>query len=79
MNNNRGMMTSLFTVGAASAIIYGVTRGIRNGTFQRWQQTISNVVKNPQTQPIMQPLQNTVNQQSTEQVTSSLQNTLDND
>lgn len=79
MNNNRGMMTSLFTVGAAGAIIYGVTRGIRNGTFQRWQQTISNAMNNPQVQQIMQPLSNMTNNQGMQQLTTNLQSGTNNE
>ncbi|MEK4028006.1 MULTISPECIES: hypothetical protein [Bacillaceae] len=46
MNNQGGMMTSLLAVGAAGAAIYGISRGIRNGTFQQLSQTVSNTFNN---------------------------------
>ncbi|MBU5265715.1 hypothetical protein [Virgibacillus proomii] len=46
INNRRNMMTLLLAMSAAGAIIYGV----RNETFQRWQQTISNAMNDPQIQ-----------------------------
>ncbi|MEC5423938.1 hypothetical protein QGM71_10595 [Virgibacillus sp. C22-A2] len=55
--NNRGMMT-LLTIGAAGAAIYGVTRGVQNGTFQKLPQTISNALNNQNAQQITEPLQN---------------------
>ncbi|MFC2949812.1 hypothetical protein [Virgibacillus sediminis] len=58
MNNRPGMMTSLLTIGAAGAAIYGITRGVQNGTFQRLPQTVSNAMNNPQVQQIAKPLQN---------------------
>ncbi len=73
MNNNRNMMTSLLTIGAAGAVIYGVTRGIRNGTFQQWQQNISNAMNNSQVQQLMQPLNNLTNNQGTQPLTSNSQ------
>jgi hypothetical protein len=78
MNNNRGIMTSLFTVGAIGAVIYGVSRGIQNGTFQRWQQTLSNAMNNPQVQQLMQPLNNMTNNQGMQQTTSNLQSGINN-
>lgn len=78
MNNNRGIMTSLFTVGAIGAVIYGVSRGIQNGTFQRWQQTLSNAMNNSQVQQLMQPLNNMTNNQGMQQTTSNLQSGINN-
>ncbi|MFD2046496.1 hypothetical protein ACFSTA_19330 [Ornithinibacillus salinisoli] len=60
--NNRGMMTSIITVGAAGAAIYGITRGIQNGTFQRIPQTVSNAMNNQTVQQWTKPLQNMMNQ-----------------
>lgn len=79
MNNNRGIMTSLVTVGAIGAVIYGVSRGIQNGTFQRWQQTFSNAMNNPQVQQLMQPLNNMTNNQGMQQTTSNLQGGINNE
>lgn len=70
MNNRNNMMTSLLAIGATGAIIYGVTRGIQNGTFKRLQQPVSNVLENAQ-----QTLQS--NQQGIQQLTSKLQNNVD--
>ncbi|MFU0791925.1 hypothetical protein [Virgibacillus proomii] len=78
MNNNRSIMTSLVTVGAIGAVIYGVSRGIQNGTFQRWQQTLSNAMNNPQVQQLMQPLNNMTNNQGMQQTTSNLQSGINN-
>ncbi|MGX4669760.1 hypothetical protein JNUCC74_11185 [Cerasibacillus sp. JNUCC 74] len=78
MNNNRGIMTSLFNVGAIGAVIYGVSRGIQNGTFQRWQQTLSNAMNNSQVQQLMQPLNNMTNNQGMQQTTSNLQSGINN-
>lgn len=71
MTNRNNMMTSLLTVGAAGAIIYGVSKGIQNGTFQRWQQNISNSMNSTQGQQNMQPTQNTANQQQENQSLTS--------
>ncbi|OCA89074.1 hypothetical protein [Pseudobacillus wudalianchiensis] len=46
MNNQGGIMTSLLAVGAAGAAIYGISRGIKNGTFQQLSQTVSNSLDN---------------------------------
>ncbi|MFC3040471.1 hypothetical protein ACFOGI_09460 [Virgibacillus xinjiangensis] len=58
MNNRPGMMTSLLTIGAAGAAIYGIRKGVRNGTFQRLPQTVTNAMNNPQMQQMAKPLQN---------------------
>lgn len=47
MNNRRGMMTSLLALGVTGAAVYGITRGVRNGTFQ---QTVSTMRNNQQGQ-----------------------------
>ncbi len=68
MNNRRGMMTTLLTIGAAGAAVYGITRGIQNGTFQRLPQTVSNALNNQAVQQMQmtQPLQNMENNQNTQ-------------
>lgn len=71
MNNRRGMMTSLLAIGATSAAIYGITRGVQNGTFQRLPQTVSNALNNPQVQQFTKPLQNIVNNNQNVQQTSN--------
>lgn len=73
MNNRRGMMTSLLTIGAAGAAIYGITRGVQNGTFKRLPQTASNALNNPTVQQVTKPLQNMNNSQNTQQLTNALQ------
>ncbi|RLL47725.1 hypothetical protein D8M04_00110 [Oceanobacillus piezotolerans] len=69
--DNRGMMTSLLTIGAAGAAIYGITKGVQNGTFQKLPQQVSNVVQNAMNnqtvQQIAQPLQNVMNMQNSGQ------------
>lgn len=73
MNNQRGMLTSLITIGAAGAAIYGITKGIQNGTFNRLPQTVSNVLNNPQVQQLTKPLQNMTGVQNNQQVSTPLQ------
>ncbi|HEX6594352.1 MAG TPA: hypothetical protein VF095_07170 [Bacillota bacterium] len=61
-------MTTLLTIGAAGAAVYGITRGIQNGTFQRLPQTVSNSLNNQAVQQMQmtQPLQNMENNQNTQ-------------
>ncbi|SET67439.1 hypothetical protein SAMN05216389_12013 [Oceanobacillus limi] len=59
--NNRGMMTSLLTVGAAGAAIYGIRKGIQNGTFQRLPQQLTNAMNSQTVQQMTQPIQNMMN------------------
>lgn len=73
------MMTSLLAMSAAGAIIYGVRRGVRNGTFQRWQQTISNAMNHPQIQQMMQSLKNMINNQGMQQSMTNVQSGIDNE
>jgi hypothetical protein len=68
MNNRRGMMTSLLALGATGAAIYGITRGVRNGTFQQLPQRVSNVFNNQQVQQMTKPLQGMMNNQSLQQI-----------
>ncbi|RYG72131.1 hypothetical protein EU245_11630 [Lentibacillus lipolyticus] len=46
MNNRGGMMTSLMALGAAGAAIYGIRKGMQNGTLQRMPQAVSNMMNN---------------------------------
>ncbi|MEN2766693.1 hypothetical protein [Ornithinibacillus xuwenensis] len=55
--DNRKMMTSLVTIGAAGAAIYGISKGIKNGTFQKMPQSISNLMSNQTIEQIAKPLQ----------------------
>ncbi len=58
-----GVMNRLLAAGAAGAAIYGITRGVQNGTFQRLPETIINALNNNgQLQQFTQPIQNMVNQ-----------------
>ncbi|MDL4839786.1 hypothetical protein [Aquibacillus rhizosphaerae] len=59
-----GLVNKVLTVGAASAAIYGIRKGMQNGTFQRLPETINNALDNPQIQQFMQPIQNMVNNQN---------------
>lgn len=58
MPNQRGMLTSLLTIGAAGAAIYGIAKGVQNGTFKQLPQTVSNAMNNSQVQQLMQPMKN---------------------
>ncbi|MBP1969174.1 hypothetical protein J2Z83_001277 [Virgibacillus natechei] len=78
MNNRRGMMTSLLAVGAAGAAIYGITRGVRNGTFQRLPQTLSNAMNNQAVQQIAKPLQNMATNQNIQPLANNLQSGTNN-
>lgn len=73
MNNQRGMLTSLLSIGVAGAAIYGITKGVQNGTFQRLPQTFSNILNNPQVQQFTKPLQNMANNQNGQQTSMPLQ------
>ncbi|MFD1849315.1 hypothetical protein [Oceanobacillus bengalensis] len=63
--NNRGMMTSLLTIGAAGAAIYGITKGVQNGTFQKLPQQMTsamqNVMNNQTVQQFAEPIQDMMN------------------
>ncbi|MBP1969391.1 hypothetical protein J2Z83_001495 [Virgibacillus natechei] len=65
MDNRQVMLNSLITIGAVSAI-YGITRGVQNGTFQRLPKIFSNAMNNPTIQEIRQPLQNMINNQDSQ-------------
>lgn len=56
MNNQRGIMASLLTVGATGAAIYGITRGLQNGTFRQMSNTVSNALNNQSVQQLAKPM-----------------------
>ncbi|SHF91969.1 hypothetical protein [Ornithinibacillus halophilus] len=66
MGNNRNVMTSLLTVGAAGAAIYGISKGIQNGTFQKLPQKMSDLMGNPTIEQVTEPIQNMMNNQDTQ-------------
>ncbi|GGJ66374.1 hypothetical protein [Virgibacillus salexigens] len=70
--NNRGMMTSLLAIGATGAAIYGITKGVQNGTFKNMSQNLSNAMNNSTAQQITQPIQNMTNNQNAQQLTNTL-------
>lgn len=69
--DNRGMMTSLLAIGAASAAVYGIKKGVENGTFQRIPKNVSNamsnVMNNETVQQIAEPLQTMLGKSSKDQ------------
>lgn len=58
MNNQQGMMTSLLAVGAAGAVIYGISRGMRKGKFKQMAHNISNMLNSQSVQQIVKPMLN---------------------
>ncbi|QDP39541.1 hypothetical protein [Radiobacillus deserti] len=44
--NNRSVMTTIFTIGVASAAVYSIGRIAKNGSMQKVQNTISNTLMN---------------------------------
>lgn len=70
--NNRGMMTSLLAIGAAGAAVYGITKGMQNGTLQKVPQTISKALNNQNVQQMTQTAQNMMNSQDGQQLTNAL-------
>lgn len=71
-------MTSLLAVGAAGAAIYGITRGVQNGTFQRLPQTLSGVMNNQAVQQIAKPVQNMVSNQNVQPLANNAQQQVGN-
>ncbi|WP_018932977.1 hypothetical protein [Gracilibacillus lacisalsi] len=59
-----GLMNRVLAVGAAGAAIYGITRGVQNGTFQRLPETVNNALNNPQVQQFTKPVQNMLTNQN---------------
>ncbi|KKB34413.1 hypothetical protein [Bacillus thermotolerans] len=71
MNNQRGMMiTSLLAAGATGAAIYGISRGLQNGTFQQMSKNVTSALIN--SQPVQQMAKPVVGMA----VNSTLQQTL---
>ena len=66
MNNQNGVMTSLLAVGAAGAAIYGISRGIRNGTFQQLSQTVSNALNSQPVEQLTNSVLGMTNNQSSQ-------------
>lgn len=67
-------MTAVITTAAAGAAIYGITRGVQNGTFQRLPQQLSNAMNNPTVQQVAKPFQNMANNQNLQDLTNTLGN-----
>ncbi|WP_156520740.1 hypothetical protein [Oceanobacillus sp. Castelsardo] len=69
--NNRSMMTSLLTIGAAGAAIYGIGKGMQNGSLQKIPQQVSNMVQNtlsnPNVQQVTEQFQSMISSQSNNQ------------
>lgn len=68
MNNRRSMMTSLLALGATGAAVYGITRGVRNGTFQQIPEMVSNGLNNQQDQKMANPLEEMANNEALQQI-----------
>jgi len=66
MNNQNGVMTSLLAVGAAGVAIYGISRGIRNGTFQQLSQTVSNALNSQPVEQLTNSVLGMTNNQSSQ-------------
>ena len=64
-------------IGAAGAAIYGITKGVQNGTFKQLPQTVSNAMKNPQMKQLMQPMQNIMGNQNSQQASYTQQNEME--
>lgn len=73
MNKGRGVMSSLLAVGATGAVVYGISKGIQNGSFQRWQKNISNAKNNSQVKQFMQPIKDITSSQGMQQLATNLQ------
>ncbi|TXL65775.1 hypothetical protein FHP05_06545 [Cerasibacillus terrae] len=76
MANNRGMMTTLMAVGAAGAAIYGIRRGMQNGTFQQMGKSLQNMTNNQGVQEVTSALASTMNQDSTGDASQSSAQTM---
>ncbi|KAB7709172.1 hypothetical protein F9802_03440 [Bacillus aerolatus] len=74
MNNQRGMMASLLAVGATGAAIYGISRGLRNGTFQQLSQTVSNALNSQPIQQMANPMLGMAANQPLQQTLSNQNN-----
>lgn len=43
-----GIMNKALTIGAASAAVYGIRKGMQNGTFEQLPEKIGNIFSNSQ-------------------------------
>ncbi|WP_117170935.1 hypothetical protein [Paraliobacillus sediminis] len=50
-----GLLNKALTIGAASAAVYGIRKGMQNGTLQQLPEKISSAVTNMQSQTQVQP------------------------
>ena len=84
MNNRNGIFTSVLSLGAVSAAIFGIVRGMRNGTFQPFLQSIrgslmgstvpqisQGMMNGQAAQNMTQPLQGMMNNQGSQQQSST--------
>jgi len=70
MNNRNGMFTSLLSLGAVSAAVYGIVRGTRNGTLQPFLQSIQSSLIGS---AVPQAVQGMVTGQAAQSMTKPLQ------
>ncbi|OAH55762.1 MULTISPECIES: hypothetical protein [Bacillaceae] len=66
MNNRNGMLSSVLSLGAIGAAIFGIARGLRSGTFQPFLQTIMSSMTGSAAQQIPQAAQGMMNGQATQ-------------
>lgn len=78
MNNRNNMLTSLISIGATAAAIFGVVRGMRNKTFLPFLQTIMNSMSGSIAQQIPQAAQGMRNSQPPQNMTQPLQGMMNN-
>ncbi|RJS59127.1 hypothetical protein [Bacillus sp. PK3_68] len=74
MNNQRGVLTSILAVGATGAAIYGISRGVQNGTFRQMTKVVSNALNSQPIQQMAQPMMGDMTNNSNSQQTLSNQN-----
>lgn len=75
MNNRNGMFTSLLSLGAVSATVFGIVRGMRNGTLQPFLQSIQSSLLGS---AVPQPVQGMVTGQAAQSMTKPLQGMMNN-
>ncbi|MCP3762375.1 hypothetical protein NLX67_08225 [Domibacillus sp. A3M-37] len=78
MNNRNGMLSSLFTWVTTAAAILGLARGMRNGTFQPFLQTIRSFMSGSAAQQIPQAVQGMMNGQAAQNMAQPLQGIMNN-
>lgn len=74
MNNRNNMLTSLISIGATAAAIFGVVRGMRNKTFLPFLQTIMNSMSGSIAQQIPQAAQQPASSSSPNNIKQSINN-----